>query len=227
MKPVPFAAFVFLALSVAAPPASAMLRTGFHVGIDRNGHDAYREIFDGDLGESESISIFSHNLDDPLLGGVQLLVDALPFVDFEFGLEGSYAKYSFEYLSGSSQSFQQDVGFGRLSLYASGKFNYISLPMVRLYIGGGVGYHQITPLFGEKLVLQQLQQQGSYELNLSNILARKSHFGAHALGGILLRPAFLPFSLDMEARYFMLPVNEFGDDTSKFLSWTLGLYFGA
>jgi hypothetical protein len=97
---------------------------------------------------------------------------------------------------------------------------------MRLYIGGGLGYHLINPLFGEEIVLQELEDLGDYGMDLADLLKRESHFGVHALGGISLRPVFLPFAVNVEARYFMLPENEFGDETNKFLSWTLGLNFG-
>ncbi len=216
-----------IAVLALAGPASALWQTGFHVGIDKNGHEAYEEIFDGDIGSGDEIQIFSHEIKDPIVGGVHLLVDAFPFVDFEIGLEGSYAKYKYSYETDLLDLSEQEITFGRLSAYASGKFHYISLPMVRLYIGAGTGYHLITPLFGEELVQQELESQGDYELDLGDLLSRKSHFGYHALGGVLLRPAALPFSLNVEARYFMLPQNEFEDETNKFLSITLGLNFGA
>ncbi len=215
-----------LLLLAATSPALAIVQTGFHIGIDRNGHDAYEDLFDGEIGDAESISIFSNDIKDPILGGVHLFVDILPFLDFELGLEGSYAKYKFGYETENLDLADQEVVFGRLSVYSSAKFNYLTLPMLRLYVGGGMGYHLITPLFGEELVLEKLESQSDYELDLGDLLGRESHFGAHALGGISLRPIFLPFAVNVEARYFMLPENAFGDETNKFISWTLGLNFG-
>ncbi|MBC8366829.1 hypothetical protein H8E52_05395 [bacterium] len=223
--------FVPLVLAVAifamVSPASAIWKTGFHVGIDKNGHDPINSEFGADIGTPETITLLSHEIKDPILGGVHLIVDALPFLDFEMGLEGSYAKYKYEYQVSELSPISQDASFGRLSIYASGKFNYITLPMVRLYIGAGAGYHLITPLFGTELVEQELESQSDYDLDLANMLSRKTHFGYHVLGGVGLSPVFLPFDLNVEARYFILPQNEFEDDTNKFMSITLGLNFGS
>ncbi len=216
-----------LAIFTMVSPASAIWKTGFHVGIDKNGHDQIDSEFGADIGTQETITLFSHEIKDPILGGVHLIVDAFPFLAFEMGLEGSYAKYKYVYQVGGLTPLSQDASFGRLSIYASGKFNYITLPMVRLYIGAGAGYHLITPLFGAELVEQELENQSDYDLDLANMLSRETHFGYHVLGGTGLSPAFLPFDLNVEARYFILPQNEFEDVTNKFMSITLGLSFGS
>jgi len=214
-------------LAFAASPALAIVQTGFHLGIDRNGHETYEREFGSDLGDDEVVTIFSHDIKDPILAGVHLFVDILPFIDLEAGIESSFAKYKYEYQAAGLALRDQEVTYGRIALYGSGKFHFISLPMFRLYVGGGAGYHLITPLFGEELVREELESGGDYDLDLGDILSRRSHFGLHVLGGVRLQPVFLPFALSLEGRYFMLPENEFGDETNKFLSFTLGLDFGA
>jgi len=215
-----------LVLAATAGQASALVQTGFHLGLDRNGHDFYETTPDAELGEAEALTLFSRRIADPILGGVHLFADLLPFVDLEAGAEASYASYKYGYEGDDRVLHEQESGYGRLAVYASGKFHFISLPMFRLYVGGGAGYHLITPLFGEDLVRKDLESGGD-TLDLADILGRRSHFGAHALGGLRLRPAILPFSLSLEGRYFMLPANEFGDDNNKFLSFILALDFGA
>ena len=214
---------------LATDPALAVLQLGFHVGMDRNARDESSiEPFTGpDLSGTETVSLRSGKITDPFLVGASLRFGALPFLDFEAGLEGSFASYKYGYQYGSAPSAEEEILFGRLSAYGNVKMSMLSLPMFKVYVGGGMGYHLMTPLISRSLVEKRLEGADDYELDIRSILDREGALGFHALGGLRIKPAFIPLAVKLEARYHMLPKNSFGDDTNRFLAIVLGLELGA
>ncbi|MDP6669395.1 MAG: hypothetical protein QF492_05775 [Candidatus Krumholzibacteria bacterium] len=224
--------FLSLLLLVAAP-SSALLRFGFHGGLDQNAQAALTYSFTDDLlggGVDMDVSVSADEIANPYVGGLHLMFDALPVLDFELGVEVAASPYKLNYSHsdgvepGSDSS--ESLVFGRLSAYASAKYTIAKLPTLKLQVGGGAGYHMMTPLFSEALLRTEVAEHGNYTLDVQDILARQAGLGYHALAALRMAPAFLPVALNLEGRYYLLPENEYGDKTNRFLSLLLGLEFG-
>ena len=118
--------------------------------------------------------------------------------------------------------------FGRVSIYASGKMNLINLPLMKGYGGAGLGYHIISPLMSQELLKKKVVDEGQTggALDPSEVLSKEGSVGAHLLAGLRFKPAFLPLGLSVEARYYFLPENDYGDETNRFASVVFGLDLG-
>jgi len=215
-------------LVLSAAPAQALLKFGVHAGLDLNARDeTLLEPFQGpDLSGTETVTLRSGGISDPLLLGAHLHFGALPFIDLEAGLEGSFASYKYGYRYGDLAELEEEILFGRLSAYGSLHFSMIALPMFKAYVGGGLGYHLVTPLMSRDLAVKRLEDAGHYDLDLRSLLDREGVAGFHALGGLRFTPAFTPLALKLEARYHMLEQNAYGDDCHRFLTVVLGVDLG-
>lgn len=223
---------LLLLVTLLAGPAAALVRFGVHAGVDLNGQDAKtlarQDINDG----PDTFSIEREEISAPLLGGVHFFVGALPYVDFELGVEASLSQYHVVYshwpdgvVEDVANAFDEDIWFGRISVYLSAKYNLLDLPAVQGYVGGGAGYHVMGPLLSRDLVEEETAG-GDYDLDAADILGRSGAAGFHGLAGLRLKPGPLPFAVSAEGRYFVLQENDYGDDTNQFLALTLGLEFG-
>jgi hypothetical protein len=221
-----------LLLLISTSPAWAIFSFGVHGGFDLNAEDAHT-IGDAVLNDGTFVSIERDEIQSPLMGGVHLRFGALPIVDLELGVEVGIRQYHVLYmhldeLSAEIESFDEDAYFGRISGYASGKINLINLPMVKGYAGGGVGYHVIAPLISYELLKHMIEEEDleGEELDPIEILAKEGTMGGHLLAGVSFKPAFLPLILSVEGRYTMLPENDYGDETNRFMSIVFGIDLG-
>lgn len=218
-------------LLVLSSPALALIHFGVHAGLDMNAQDVYT-LTEDDLGlesPTELVSLTRSAFSNPLMAGLHIGVDALPVVDFEFGVEGSLATYDVLYEHGDvppfANSSSETVPFGRISAYGSAKLTVIDLPMLDGYAGAGLGYHLLTPLFSREL-LQTEVGDGNYDLDIGEILARQPGIGYHLLAGARFEPALMPVAFNVEGRYMILPANDYGDETNRFLCVSAAVEFG-
>jgi len=223
---------LMLLVTAMAGPASALVRFGIHAGMDFNGQDAKtlarQEINNG----PDTFDIEREEIKAPMMAGVHFFLGAMPYVDLELGLEASLSKYHVVYnhwlddvATDVANAFDEDVYFGRLSVYLSAKHNLLDLPAVQGYAGGGLGYHIMGPLLSKDLVEEETAG-GDYDLDAGDILAKSGTMGFHGLVGLRVKPGPAPFAITAEGRYFLLGENDYGDDTNQFLALALGLEFG-
>ncbi|MBN2170824.1 MAG: hypothetical protein JW819_05855 [Candidatus Krumholzibacteriota bacterium] len=223
---------LLLLVTLMAGPASALVRFGIHAGMDLNSQDAEtlarQEINNG----PDTFSIEREEIKAPLLAGVHFFFAALPYVDLELGVEGSLRKYHVVYnhwlddvAADVADVFDEDVYFGRVSVYLSAKYNLLDLPTIQGYLGGGLGYHVMGPLLSKGLIEEETAG-GDYDLDAGEILAKSGVMGFHGLAGVRFKPGPAPFAITAEGRYFFLEENDYGDDTDQFIALTLGLEFG-
>ena len=218
----------------AASPALAFVSFGVHGGFDLNAEDAH-PIADAELSDNTWVAIERDEITAPLMGGVHLTFGAFPVVDLEIGLEASLRKYhvSYQHLNTDNievlETIDDDAYFARITGYVSGKLNVISLPLFKGYAGAGLGYHVIAPLISRDLLEKLIVEEGAdsnEDLDPAEILAKEGTMGAHLLAGIRFKPSFLPLALSVEGRYYMLPENDYGDETNRFLTLVFGLDIG-
>ncbi len=223
-----------LLLLVSTSPAWAILSFGFHGGFDLNSEDAHT-LADAELTDDTWVSIDRDEITAPLMGGIHLRFGALPIVDVEIGLEVGLRKYHVEYQhlndtqTVTLESIDDDAYFGRISSYLSAKVNVINLPLVKGYAGAGVGYHLMAPLISRDLLEKLFVEDGisgEDDLDPAEILGKEGTMGAHLLAGVRFKPSFLPLALSFEGRYTMLPENDYGDETNRFMSIIFGLDLG-
>ncbi|MCP4550064.1 MAG: hypothetical protein GY835_26695 [bacterium] len=226
---------MLLALGVSIVPCTAHAGFGAHFGFDMNAQDTY-DLFNAQLhpGDTDVVSITCSEIDKPLLVGVHFSFNMLPLVDLELGMEGSFGKYSVVYeslenLGGDVDGFfDEDVALARVGIYATGKYNVIKMPLVKGYVGGGLGYHIMTPLLTEEFIKAETEG-GNYDLDadeLVKVLGDQAGIGMHLAFGVKGKPSFMPLSVYAEGRYYVLPENDYGDETNKFFTMVIGLDIG-
>ena len=223
-----------LLLLISTSPAWAIFSFGVHGGFDMNAEDAHT-LADAELSDNTWVAIERDEITAPLMGGGHLRFGALPIVDLEFGFEASVRKYhvSYQHLDTNNidilETIDDDAYFGRITGYVSAKINVINLPLITGYAGGGLGYHVMAPLISrellEKLIIED-GVSGEDDLDPAEILAKEGTLGTHLLAGLSFKPAFLPLALSVEGRYNMLPENDYGDETNRFISLVFGLDIG-
>jgi hypothetical protein len=216
---------------------------GVHIGYDMNTQDNYRldggDLF-GDFGD-ELVNLTRGDIEKGLMGGIHFSFSMIPMIDLEFGLEGSFAKYdmNYSYLDPAEGAdpitvFDDELGLARAGAYVAAKYNVISLPLLKGYVGGGVGYHVMTPLLGEDFLKEQLNPEATlddveYDIDIEDAveeIMEQAGMGIHLAVGVKGKPAFIPLSVSIEYRYYMLPENDYADETNKFGSLVVGLDIG-
>ncbi len=222
-----------LLLLISTSPAWAVFSFGVHGGFDLNAEDAHT-LADAALSDGTLVAIKRDEITAPLMGGIHMRFGAMPIVDLEIGLEASVRKYHvfYQHLEDNLtviETIDDDAYFGRISGYASAKINVINLPLIKGYGGAGLGYHVMTPLISrellEKLIIED-GVEGEDDLDPAEILDKEGTVGVHLLAGVSFKPAFLPLALSVEGRYTMLPENDYGDETNRFMSIVFGLDIG-
>ena len=214
----------------AATPAFAVFSFGVHGGFDLNGGDAH-EIAGETLSDGTSFEIERNAIDAPLMGGIHFRIDAFPVLDLEIGVEASFRQYGVVYSyddGGTLETFDDDAFFGRIGGYASLKYNVIDLPMVKGYAGGGLGYHVVAPLVSRELLEKLIVEDNldSDEMDPAEILGKEGAVGGHLLAGVSFKPSFVPLTLSVEGRYYLLQENDYADETNRFLGIAFGLDLG-
>ncbi len=223
-----------LLLLISTSPAWAIFSFGVHGGFDMNAEDAHT-LADAELSDDTWVAIERDEITAPLMGGIHMRFGAMPIVDLEIGLEASVRKYhvSYQHLEDDNvtiiESIDDDAYFGRISGYASAKINVINLPLIKGYGGAGLGYHVMAPLISQELLEKLIIEdgvEGEDDLDPAEILAKEGTIGVHLLAGFSFKPAFLPLALSVEGRYTMLPENDYGDETNRFMSIVFGIDLG-
>ena len=135
--------------------------------------------------------------------GAHFKIGTLPLVDLEISAEYAWKKKEVLVFIGID-SLKGDFTVSDFSLNATGKYHLLSIPVFRPYVGAGAGFHRLI----YKLDIEGLGEQIIIPEN-------ESRLGLHAVAGIALKSAVLPFEVFAELRYTHIKTRQEKWDTSS------------
>ena len=210
---------------------------GIHGGMDRFTIPSLnRSVKLMDLTE---VSVIREEVKNPVMGGIDIFINTLPFIDFQVSVDGSKITYPLKYIRPNptimnplnQDTTKYDVPFGRLGIYVSVKKNLIAIPpilkTITLYAGIGAGAHYIAPLVSEKYIYDHLKSKAE-NLDAEGILkediAKEMVYGGHALMGLRLKLPVFPIQVFGEGKLTIVPAGKY-EQPSKFFSVYAGLAY--
>ena len=218
-----FAMLVAGIVGLMPVPAHAIFGFGLHAGMDMTSVDekafGYTDFNASaqDLGVNidayrtywQSISLTREAASNPILIGGHVYVDALPFIDIEVSFDVALSKYWVTYsptLTGdvTAPAYERtEAYFGRVGVYGTVRRDLISLPMFALYVGGGLGYHFVTPVAGPDLIVDAYGSNNptTTKPDIESLVERDAKLGWHGLMGVRFKPVLLPFAFRVEGKY--------------------------
>lgn len=227
---------VLLALFVAAAPAFAGF--GIHVNLDQhdfNGVETFT--LPGDAGQASGpqavSSIERANASTPLGIGVDLTVNILPIVDFQFSVEMAATKYDVvfnpaPYTSQPSESWT-GVPFLRAGADASVMVNVFKFPPVaslaRVYVGGGLTVATMAPVPSQQLLEDNNIDSADQTFDIKDFVKADINIGYHALVGVGIKPPAFPLGFRVYAKYYMMPGLE-APALDKWVTLSAGIFIG-
>ncbi|MFH1143146.1 MAG: hypothetical protein V1774_01210 [Candidatus Eisenbacteria bacterium] len=164
-------------------PAGAVTWVGVRYGFS----DASGDLFEGsgDLGNGDLV-------------GVHLGLGLLPLIEIE--VAGEYVSDELRFEEGVFEGLETagKADFEDLTLYLTGRFDLLSVPLLPLkgYLGGGMNVHyadvDVEPAEG---VSEDLEEA------IEDATGQKTRVGWHAVGGVRLGLGGLPAAAFLEGRY--------------------------
>jgi hypothetical protein len=175
------------------------LGIGVRGGIIQNYQNPGLEAF------SSSLEAFSSSLSlerMPFLGA-HLKIGTLPLVDLELSAEYAWKKKDV-LISIGIADLKGDFTVSDFSLNATGKYHFLSIPVFKPYVGAGAGFHRL---------IYRLDIEGMLEPII--VPENESRLGLHAVAGIALNSAVLPFEVFVEIKYTHIKTRQEEWDTSS------------
>lgn len=210
---------------------------GVHGGMDRFTVPALERSVK--LMDLTQVSVIRQEVKNPIMGGIDIFINTLPFIDFQISVDGSKITYPLMYIRPNptmmnplnQDTTRYDVPFGRVGVYLTIKKNLIAIPpilkTITIYAGVGAGAHYIAPLVSEKFIYDHLKTKAE-ELDAEGILkqdiAKEMVYGGHALLGLRLKLPILPIQVFGEGKLTIVPAGKY-EQPSKFLSIYAGLAY--
>ncbi|MCJ7498523.1 MAG: porin family protein [candidate division Zixibacteria bacterium] len=146
----------------------------------------------------------------PMLGA-HVVFGFIPVIDLEGSAEMAWKKK--EFLLGDTKA---DFTVRDLSLNVTAKYKIDLMPVIKPYIGAGLGWHWLT-------YSSSLDEGPTFVLPVD-----ENRLGYHGVGGVSLKFPAVPFELFAEYRYthIMTEQEEFGTKGSHYTTLLGGITFG-
>jgi opacity protein-like surface antigen len=138
--------------------------------------------------------------------GVHLKIGTLRVLHFEVSAEYAWKKKEIR-LALDEDTVKTDFSIRHISLNGSAKYIF-SVPVVKPYIGGGVGIHNLVYEISYK----------DYSLPVPD----QSKMGFHALGGVFISTPAFPLEFLVEARYTSIQTE---NEPTRYTTILAGLTF--
>jgi hypothetical protein len=145
----------------------------------------------------------SLSLDKMPVLGAHLKIGTLPLVDLELSAEYAWKKKEV-LVSIGIVNLKGDFTVSDISLNATAKYHFLSIPVFKPYVGAGAGFHRL---------IYKLDIEGMVEPII--IPENESRLGLHAVAGVSLKSAVLPFEVFAEFRYTHIKTRQEEWDTSS------------
>ena len=155
------------------------------------------------------------------IGGFVYLT-AIPFIDFEAGINvtGSLYNYSYENLSGTL--IDEEFPMAKVTWNLSAQRPIFKIPTIRVYAGGGINGSTYTEILTEE-TMANLDPDQLADIDYIKEELGVSTTGAHTELGARFKPPLFPISLNANARYNFL--KDLIPNEDGFLTVSLGLAF--
>ena len=155
------------------------------------------------------------------IGGFVYLT-AIPFIDFEAGINvtGSLYNYSYEDLSGTL--IDQEFPMAKVTWNLSAQRPIFKIPTIRVYAGGGINGSTYT----EILTFENTTNLDAEQLSNTDYIEDElavSTTGFHLEAGARFKPPILPLSFNANARYNF--IKDMVPDQNGFLTLSAGIAF--
>jgi hypothetical protein len=135
--------------------------------------------------------------------GVHLKIGTMPLVDLELSAEYAWKKKEVLVSMGIAD-LKGDFTLSDFSLNATGKYHFLSIPVFKPYVGAGAGFHRL---------IYKLDIEGMVQPII--IPENESRLGLHAVAGVSLKSAVLPFDVFAEWKYTHIKTRQEAWDTSS------------
>ncbi|MBN2788572.1 MAG: hypothetical protein JXR69_00120 [Candidatus Delongbacteria bacterium] len=248
--------FLLVLMMLTTIRAFGIFGFGVHAGVDNTSVDKYDRSFRFDIvGNEYSYSITRDEISNPFVFGGQVYLD-IPLIPigFEVGFEGAWASYKWTapavitdevgtnniplefigYDVGTS-GYSEEFSFGRFSTDFTAKWYVFGFPPVvkvfSFYVGGGAGFHFITPLVSEDLIIAELTKNtsipASTEIDIEALVESNVSMGYHFVTGFRIKPPVLPVAINIDYKWTWTEENDYGDPTNNFglIKGSLSMYF--
>ena len=248
--------FLLVIMMIATIKAFGIFGFGIHAGVDNTSVDRYSKSFSFDIAGNEySYSITRDEISNPFVFGGQVYLD-IPLVPigFEADFEASWAEYkwtapavltdevgatdiplSFVGYDAGAAGYSEDFSFGRFSTDFTAKWYVFGFPPVvkifSFYVGAGAGFHFITPLVSEKLIIAELTKNTtiptSTEVDIEELVKSNVSMGYHIVTGARIKFPVLPIAFNVDYKYTWTEENDYGDPTNNFgmFKGSVSIYF--
>ena len=248
--------FLLVIMMITTIKAFGIFGFGIHAGVDNTSVDKYDKSFSFDIvGNQYSYSITRDEISNPFVFGGQVYLD-IPLVPigFEADFEASWASYKWTapavltdevgttdiplefigYDAGAS-GYSEEFSFGRFSTDITAKWYIFGFPPVvkifSFYVGAGAGFHFITPLVSEDLIIAELQKQTSIptstEVDIEELVKSNVSMGYHIVTGTRIKFPVLPLAFNIDYKWTWTDENDYGDPTNNFgmIKGSASIYF--
>ncbi|MCK4979033.1 MAG: hypothetical protein KAS62_01490 [Candidatus Delongbacteria bacterium] len=248
--------FLLVIMMITTIKAFGIFGFGIHAGVDNTSVDKYNKSFSFDIAGNEySYSITRDEISNPFVFGGQVYLD-IPLVPigFEADFEASWAEYkwtapaeltdevgatniplSFIGYDAGTSGYSEDFSFGRFSTDFTAKWYIFGFPPVvkifSFYVGAGAGFHFITPLVSEDLIIAELTKNTtiptSTEIDIEELVKSNVSMGWHIVTGARIKFPVLPIAFNVDYKYTWTEENDYGDPTNNFglIKGSASLYF--
>ena len=197
-------------------------------------------------GDSYSYGVERDAITNPIHVGAQFQFDlpVLPigieadfgasWADYKWTAPKTIGDYNLDFgTGGDGENFSETYTFLHANADITVKYYILNFPpvvnTVSFYVGGGAGYHYITPLVSPELVKEELKDTNisasENNIDVESIVEKGSYFGGHFVVGARIKPPVIPFSFNIDYKHYFLPKNDYGDDTSSFGQIKAGMNF--
>ena len=182
-------------------------------------------------GGSNPVSINREEARTPFYIGGYVYLDFLPVVDIEAGAGVGMKTYNYTYTTPGidenlSRTESHKLPWLRSSSYITIQKPMFTIPMIKLYLGGGLNMSYSLPIVDKSFIASTL----SSDLDNANGLEPDAitdmiseSMGIHLEAGARFKPILIPFSINAKARYNI--VGDIVPDKSGFLTITVGAGF--
>ena len=220
MKKAVLAIGLAAALLVPTQRAQAIIGLGLHAGQDR--YTVPGNVYSNLFG-IPGISLEREDFESPIGIGGYLLIDFIPIIDLELGFDLYGQRYNFTYTNSiTGDSEPQDFAWVRTAGYFSIQKPIIKLPMLKLYVGGGLNFNASLPIVDRDFIMEFLENENT-TLDLDALLdASASNQGLHIEVGLRFKPLFIPFAINVKFRRTFVEGIIPGEDAFSTISAGIG-----
>ena len=208
----------------------AFVGFGLNIGSDSYSIAGDSESWNVD-GGTNAVSLVRTDMESPVYLGGYIYLDFLPVVDIEAGFGFAGNSYDYTYTTpgiggNASETETYKLPWVRGNSYLTIQKPMFQIPMIKLYVGGGLNISYSMPIVDKSFITSILSSDldNSSGLDPNTIMEMTTEStGIHLEAGARFKPILIPFSINAKVRYNI--VSDIIPDKSGFLTITFGAGF--